>query len=374
MWPVSAGFQAAVCTSHRRTARAVMRDPNGTSLLTLYPMGGEVSVDSRRDVRRTCTDLVLSNAPGDDLIPSSSTSTLSPLTDNEVALFRGVVLPDGTTEEAPLGVFGFQNVEVEDNGDGVTVTLSDLADRSRIVTRSRWRAPFVVIAGTLLSEAIRNGLTVCWPAVPNLTYSADATVGALVVFTEGADSDPWKDLCSLASAHGCELFFDAAGVPTIRALPTPSVSATALTYSDGPLSPITKIKRSLSIATGSYNGVIVSAESTSAATPYRGEWWDNDDPNTAPTRPRPLFFASPMIATADQAQATAQALLPKYLGATEILTWSQIPNPAIDVWDLIHVVHPAVKGDTYALVDSVTHPLAAAAEATVVGRSRQVWA
>lgn len=375
MQTVSTTFQATVLNSHTRRTRCVMRNPGGTDLITLTPNAGEVSLDIRRDVRRTCTDLQLVNTPNVDLIPAAATDTLSPLTDNEVAIFQSILLPTGVFEEVPLGVFNFQKVAVADLGTGgITVTLTDLADRSRIVTRSRWRTPFVIQGNTFLSDAITAGLTTCWAAVPPLSIQADRTVAALVVFSEGANSDPWKDLCKLAADHGCELFFDATGNPILRALPTPTSANIALTYTDGTGSPITSIIRSLSIADGdSYNGVIVSAESTSAVTPFRGEWWDNDDPSQPPARPRPLFVTSPIIASAAQAQSTAQALSPKYFGASEVLTWEQVSNPALDGWDLLHVVHPDVKGDTEVLLDAVTFPFPLGDTQKVTGRSRQVW-
>lgn len=374
MYPVSAAFLATVRTSHTRTSRAVLRDPSGNGLLTLNPNGGGVTVDSRRDVRRTCTDLTLVNAPGDDLIPATGTDDLSPLTDNEVALYRGVIIPaTGLLEEVPLGVFGFEAAQIAESRDGLTITLTGLADRSRIVTRSRWRAPYAIPAGSDLTAAISTALTYCWPGNPGLTSFVSITTSVQAVFTEGGDSDPWKDLCGVAAAYGCELFMDATGTPTLRYVPTPLSSEVVATYQDGADAVLLGVTRSVSIAEGSYNGIIVTGESSGGSIPVRAEWWDNDDPTIPPARPRPAFFTSSLIVNKSQALSTAQLLLPKYLGATELVSWSQVPNPALDAWDVVHVARSTVKVSTDVVLDNFTIPLKAEDPMPVLGRGKTVW-
>ena len=376
MYPVSSAFLTQVRKSHQRRTRVLLRDPDGTGLLTLYPeRDGYVTVDSRRDVRRSCDDLRL--APlldGVDLIPSAPTDPLSPLLDNEVAIFAGVKLDDGTWEEVPIGVFGFQTITMQETRSGITLDVEDLADRSRLVTRAGWVAPYTISPGQDLALAVQLALRACWPRCPDLQVLATTTVAALAVFTEGA-GDPWKDLCGLVAAYGMELFFDATGLPVLRNLPTPSSTSPTVSYTDGADAVLTSIKRSLTIADSSYNGVIVTGESTSGAAPVRAARWDTAGSSLlSPNRPKPLFYSSSQIVTQTQADLTADAMLPRVLGATESLSWSQVSNPAHDAWDLCRVQRSTVKADTYVLLDMVKIPLTAAQPMQAVGRSRQVWA
>lgn len=377
MWPVSAELLERVRTTHRRVTEATLIDPTGGDLMTLYVDGrGSVSVDSRRDVRRGCSDLQLTPVAGVDLIPEQGMDATSPLTDNEVVLRSGIVLADGTTEWVPLGVFGFQTCTIVEDANGVRVSLTDLADRSRLVTRSRWVAPYTIPASTDLADAVTDALDVAWPGHPEVRVEATATVGALVTFTEGPDSDPWRDLCGLASAHGLELFFNAEGIPVLRDVPAPSSANPDALYLDGDDAALLTLNRSLSIAEGSYNGLVVTGESTSGAAPVRSVLWDSPEgPSlTPPERPRPAWYSSPMIVTQEQADRTCLNRLPRYLGATELLSWTQLVNPAHDVWDLVRVERAAVKAAADVVFDSVTIPLGVADAMTVVGRSRSVWA
>ena len=376
MWPVTDAFRTKVRGSHVRTTTATLLAPDGSTLLTLYPnRDASVSVDGRRDVRRTCTDLTLATGVGGvDLIPDDATDPLSPLTDNEVSIRSGITLSDGTVEWVPLGVFGFTEARFVENSNGITVSLMDLADRSRLVTRSRWRVPYTIPSGTDLATAITAALDVCWPAHPRLDARSTATINALATFTEGPDSDPWRDLCGLAAAHGMELFFDAVGVPVLRDLPAPSSDNLDATYGDGDDAVVLDLTRSLSIAEGSYNGLVVTGESTSGAAPVRSVLWQNDYgpgmTTTVPARPRPAWFTSPLITTLAQADATCRA---RYLGAQELLSWTQVVNPAHDVWDLVRVERDRIKASADVVFDSVTIPLGAQSPMTVVGRSRAVW-
>ena len=377
MYPVSDEYLARVRTTHQRTARVTLRGPDGDPLSTLHvTRDASVTADSRRDVRRTCTDLTLVPVDGVDLIPELATDPTSPLTDNEVLIESGVVLSTGETEWVPLGVFGFTECSIAEDESGVTVALRDLADRSRLVTRSRWVAPYTIPSGTDLATAVTSALDVAWPAHPELLATATATTGALITFTEGPDSDPWRDLCGLAAAHGLELFFDPLGIPVLRDSPQPSSADVVATYVDGPDAVFLTMNRGLSIAEGSYNGLVVTGESTSAAAPVRYTAWDSPTGITSsypPERPRPAWYSSPMITTQAQAAATCVARLPRYLGATELLSWTQLVNPAHDAWDLVRVERPAVKASADVVFDSVTIPLGVNSPMTVVGRSRKVW-
>lgn len=377
MYPVSPEYLTAVRTTHARTTRATLRDPYGSDLLTLYvDRRASVTIDSRRDVRRTCTDLNLVPVAGADLIPELAGDPTSPLTDNELFLESGVVLPSGVTEWVPLGVFGFQQCSIKEDDAGVRVALTDLADRSRLVTRSRWVAPYTIAAGTDLATAITAALDLAWPGHPDVQVGATASVDALVTFTEGPDSDPWRDLCNLAAGHGLELFFDAVGIPILRDLPQPSSASLDASYTDGDDAVLLTVDRALSTAEGSYNGLVVTGESTSGAAPVRSVRWDSPEgPTTvAPERPRPAWYSSPLITTQEQADRTCVARLPRYLGATELLSWTQLVNAAHDVWDLVRVERSAVKASADVLFDSVTIPLAASDPMSVVGRSRSIWA
>lgn len=369
MYGVSAAFKTKVRGPHQITVRAEIWS-GSTLLRTIEPLSGSVEIDSRRAIRRTCS-LTLA---GDDatLIPLASNATLTPY-GNEIKLWRGVVLDDGTTEEVPLGVFLLTNVNIGQRSDGTTISLSG-SDRSLRVQRARWTAPYQIRA-TNLTTALSALLLDRWP---DISTSLGATSFTVTAATLGLDNnnDPWKDAQELAKAAGYELYFDGNGTAVIVPIPDYSDTSSQATYTEDQDAVLLEISRTIS-ADETYNGVIVTGEGTQSASVFRGEAWDNDV--TSPTYRYgpfgqvPRFYSSPLITSNDQAATAAAAILSKSKGTVEQIRWSQICDPSLEGGDVVTVVNSGTGVSNVLVIDRLTIPLAADAAMSAVARNVRTW-
>lgn len=274
------------------------------------------------------------------------------------------------TEEVPLGVFILTEVDVDDEGGPVRISVHG-EDRARRISRNRWTSPYQVTSGTNAVTAITALLQDRWDDIEVVAASTSETVGA-AVFGQETDNDPWKDAQKLAEAAGLDLYFDGEGRAVIAPIPSIEDATPDFTFSEGADGVLMKVSRSANAAT-TYNGIIVTGEGTSTDIPARGEAWDEDP--TSPTYRHgpygqvPRFYSSPFITTDAQAQAVAEAMLRKSLGLSEGLQWSLLPDPSVEAGDVAQVVSSAARVAKTLIIDSVTIPLNATGVMTAVGRT-----
>lgn len=357
MYPVSDEYRAGLAGAHDAVAEFdVIRD--GRAVETdIQVLAGNIDLDGKGSTRRRGSITVEGNR--DDLDPFGT----------EVALRAGIVLPDGTREVVPCGVFGIEEPRQGDDGDGGVATVCDLFDRSKSLAGRRLTRPYPVVAGTDLGDAIGALLL---SRRPDLTLSFTSTgTAAGGVFEEGAD--PWEASRQMAASAGMELFFDPLGNCVLRPVAA-DMSDVAWEYVEGTTCTMTKVARKRTTE-GTYSMAIVTGETTDGAPVVRGEARDEDvnSPTYADGRfgERPTWLRSPFVTAQDQADAAAVALLARSAGLAEGLELSAIPNPAIDVDDLVLVVRAALGiNDIYAL-ETISLPLGAKGEMRATTRTRR---
>jgi hypothetical protein len=371
MYPVSADFKEAVRKSHSTTVKVEIYDmANGTILSTASPIGGEVTIDNRRSIRRECT-LEFVDTDG-TLVPVNNISSVLLPYNREVKIYRGIVFPNGTEELVPLGVFIITSVDITETAQGVKVTIKG-SDRSLILARAKFtNHEFYIPAGTAKETAIENILKYRYPKVKTI-FPATNQITTLLYPTLDQSSDPWREARKIAESASMDLYFDENGIARMRPIPDPDKGTAVATYEDGSDSVLIQIARSLSIDE-SYNGVIYTGEGTNLSIGVIGEAWD-DNPSSPTYRKTygevPLFKSSPTILTVAEAQEAAAAELKKVIGASEKITWDQIVNPAHDVYDLVKVTRSPVGLDKILMLDAVSIPLAASGTMNAIGRSRR---
>lgn len=402
MYPVTEEFKTQVRTSHTATIRAEVWQGD-QKLVSLEPVDGQVDIDGRRSVRRTCSLRVA--VPGDtyalEEIPGTSTYTditllyadyptmlsqvptyaqLAPagsyrtvLVDsgivpedaygfltpygNEIRLWRGIRLPDGTVEEVPLGVFVIVNVEVQEGASSTTVSVTG-SDRSLRISRAKWTEPYA-IRSTITETALGELLLDRWLDVDTSFTATGTTIGQATLGTE-SNADPWADALRLAQSAGHELYFDGNGVAVLEPTRDYDTASPDAVYLQDEEAMVLDITRSLN-ADDTYNGVIATGEGTGLDGVYRGEAWD-DDPDSptyryGPFGQVPRFYSSSLIANADQAQTAADSILSKGKGLTEQINWTQIVDPSLDVGDVVVVVNENTKVNRTLVLDRLTIPL-----------------
>ena len=371
MYPVTDTFLSSVRKSHISKIKVEIYDTaNGTILSTVSPIGGEVTIDSRRSVRRQCS-LEFVDTDG-TLVPTNNISSVLLPYNREVMIYRGIQYQDGTEELVPLGVFQLTTVEISDSPQGVKISVQG-SDRSLRVSKAKWvNHNFYIDDATAKETAIAEILKDRYPNVKT-DFPATGQVTTLIYPTLDQSSDPWKEALKIAESAAMDLYFDENGTARMRPIPDPDLGQALVEYTDGEDSVLTQLGRNLS-SDESYNHVVYTGEGTNLTIGVIGEAFD-DNPSS-PTYVTtygsvPIFKSSPNILTVAEAQEAARAELKKVLGAAEKISWDQIVNPAHDVYDLVKIVRSASGVDSTLMLDSISIPLAATSTMNAIGRSRR---
>ena len=371
MYPVTDRFLSSVRKSHISKVKVEIYDAaTGTILSEASPISGEVTIDSRRSIRRQCS-LEFVDTDG-TLVPTNNTSSVLLPFNREIKIYRGVQYLDGTEELVPLGVFQITTVEVSDSGAGVKISVQG-SDRSLRISKAKWtNHEFYIDDATPKETAIAQILKNRYPNVKT-DFPATNQVTTLIYPTLDQSSDPWKEAIKIAESAAMDLYFDENGTARMRPIPDPDLGKALVEYTDGEDSVLTQLGRNLS-SDESYNHVIYTGEGTNLTIGVIGEAFDNNpsSPTFVTTYGSvPLFKSSPNILTVAEAEEAARAELKKVIGASEKITWDQIVNPAHDVYDLVKVVRPSSGVDKTLMLDALTIPLAPTATMNAIGRSRR---
>jgi hypothetical protein len=371
MYPVTDAFLSSVRKSHISKVKVEIYDAATNTLLsTASPISGEVTIDSRRSVRRQCS-LEFVDANG-TLVPTNNKSSVLLPFNREIKIYRGVLYQDGTEELVPLGVFQITTVEVTDTASGVRITVQG-SDRSLKVSKAKWtNHNFYIENNTAKETAIAQILKDRYPNVKT-DFPATGQVTSLIYPTLDQSSDPWKEALKIAESAAMDLYFDENGIARMRPIPDPDLGKALVEYTDGEDSVLTQLGRNLS-SDESYNHVVYTGEGTNLTIGVIGEAFDNNP--SSPTYVTtygsvPIFKSSPNILTVAEAEEAARAELKKVIGASEKISWDQIVNPAHDVYDLVKIVRGPSGVNSTLMLDAITIPLASTATMNAVGRSRR---
>jgi hypothetical protein len=371
MYPVSDDFLSSVRKSHISFVKIEIYDmANNEIISTAQPISGEVTIDSRRDIRRQCA-IEFVDRDG-TLVPTNNRSSILLPYNREIKIYRGVKFGDGTEELVPLGVFLLTTVEITDTPEGVRINVQG-SDRSLRVIRAKWTShDFYIADATAKETAIQQILTDRFPGVKTM-FPATNQVTDIIYPTLDQSSNPWKEALKIAESAGMDLYFDESGTARMRPIPDPDSGAALITYQDNTESVVTSLSRTLS-SDESFNHVVYTGEGTNLSIGVIGEAKD-----TNPASPTyietygsvPIFKSSPYILTVAEAQEAAVAELRKVIGALEMISWEQIVNPAHDVYDLVKVTRTPSGVDATLMLDSITIPLSPQNTMSAVGRSRR---
>lgn len=370
-YSVSASFRPALLNDHVVSVLAQVIDSSNNVLTELNVVGGQVTVDAEREVRREAGDLVVTNQ---NLTPLQANDLLSPLNGYEIKLFRGVKYADGTVERVPLGVFGYTSVTLEDSGAGLTITLGGLVDRSQRISRARYAARQFFTNGTSVESAITSIVTAAWPDVPRNTFPATGKTLPAVGYGVEGDGNPWSDAVSIAEAKGYRLFFDQDGRLTLRAEVVDVPDTGIVNYGTTDLM-VTSLARMWDTS-DTYNGIIAVGEGSGLLIIPRAVVWDTDP--TSPTYylgdfgKRPRLYSSPLLLTDDDARSAATVQLNKSKGLGEQLRWAQIVDPSLDVDDAVGITNADMSVAAVYLLARLTIPLSPMEPMTAEARVRRI--
>ncbi len=367
MQPRSARFATQVRKSHVAITKATVLQ-GSTVIGTLYPTDGSVTVDSRRTIRRSASFTLADQ----DLNPRSTASLISPYSNSEILLERGIRFADGTEELIRLGLFLVTKVSTASDVDGVKISV-ECEDRSKVVQNKKWANPFKIASATLWSTVLedivesRIGVPV---SVSPTTYTSPSACAR--VLGAGNSGSPMNDIVELAESIGQEVFFDTTGTFVSRRIPSIDGGNISLSLSD---TDPDSILLSVSDSVGTddiFNGVIAHAEGSNINLPLASKIWDEVGSSpfrrTGPLGERPYDWSTSYISTQAQLDDVAAAIFDKVRG--EVISFSMIPDPCLDAGDTVYVNFSKSNLASYALVDTIEIPLLPDQPMTVTARMR----
>lgn len=335
MYPVTSKFLRRIRESGRRKT---VVDVYYDGLLVASDIAvseGTIRLDLEGQVRRTGSITVADPR----LVPTLS-STLSPL-GTEVKVRQGIVYPNGTEELIPLGVFRLSETSWSALGKIPTIQLYD---RSKMIADADM-GNYYGRPGKLAKDVILEILRWFYPQLdltPESVFDNVVTNYRLPGGHLFEQSSHWDAIDELAKNMGGRLYFDVDGFPRVRALQElTSTSTPDLVIDAGGV--LVDANRTYS-AEGIRNSVtVVGAAATNGAI-ARGTV-TNNDPGS------PLRYGGPYgkvcevisegsLTTTAQCLARAKLELAKYLGPSYSVDFSSVPNPALDVGDIIQFVFP----------------------------------
>ena len=376
--PISGRYAASLQGVPRKLQVATLCEVRnqGSLIATLnVEYQSTVTGDRSSAIRRICTMYLTDPNAGtaNALVQSTIDSVLSPY-GNELFPQFGITYSDGSSETVPLGVFGIEDVTVDDSAGDLVITVNG-NDRSRPVQRAGFTDIYTIAPSSNIGTAISDllmSLPVGNPMPLNFDTTSYVTGNSPTVCKPG--DDPWQICTDLAASIGNQLYFDRDGVCRFRATPDPTQASVNWAYDEGITNIATQMRRVLSRATTA-NYIIRDGEGTGNDVPVRGTAIDTG--SNSPTRYGGPFGrvvdwkASPLYATTGAAQAAADADLALSIGGVESLELTAVPKPDHDIDDVIEITRgrSGLTQNRY-VIDAYT--LSFGASATMSLRTRRV--
>ncbi len=376
MLPVSGAFLAALRSSHAMVSRAlVLTTPGDTGAdvagTALTVIDGSVVLDSTADIRGTL-DLTV-KAPWPD---TYTTADLVPY-GTEIAISRGIVFGNGNIERAPLGIFRLEDAEQDDAPQG-TIRLVG-RDRMAGIIDARLLAPVQYLSGETYGAVVEDLVLAVYPA--GVIEWDDATDTEVIGRAVIVEQDRFGFLRDLVTSVGKVMYYDYRGVLVIRDPPDPGAVVWEVDAGAGGV--LARVARSRSRA-GVYNAVVATGEALDDVPPPTGYAFDVDPASVTywlgAFGQVPTWYSSPFITTEAQARRAAASILVGHLGLPYEVSFSAVPNAALEPLDAVRITyppepgrHPTVRRETHQ-VDRLTiglGPSSLMAAATKLGRSRE---
>ncbi len=324
--------------------------------------GGEVTVDAGSKVRRSLS-VTLAAEPGlwDKLSPVGT----------ELAVHRGIRFPNGQVELIPLGVFV---IDVQKMGYAPNGRLALTApDRWVRVQRARFERPSASVRGARTRDEMSRLVGAAVPGVPRTATATSRTRLPPVVWERDRD----KAVEDMGRSIGAEALFDGHGHAVIRDVSTlaqPSKWLVDASATGVLLGADRERNRQRT-----YNVVVVSSERTDGRPPFPPQVVADTDRKSptyvgGPFGRVPYFYTSPLLTTAEQAQAAGRSILDRVRGLAAQLTLESVVNPSLDAGDVLDVLLPPERRGLARpverhIIDRLTVPLTPDGSQTILTRS-----
>lgn len=359
-YPVSTAFERVIRQSGKRKTVADIYEAGQIVAVDVPIVGGSINIDRKSGSRRAGS-IVLGDP---NFVPVAESETpLEPYA-LEISIRSGVIFPNDIEELVPYGVFRIESIEWDEGPEAIpTLVLYDrfYAIEHNIV--SRWPIDY---SGWRIHEAIEDAFH---RDNPDWVINIDGSLrnprlpGGTVLDgkSRGEGAVEWAD------SIGAELYFDVNG--EIQVAPGPEITDTTLpgdavwTVNTGDdaelLGVMISANRSLS-RTGVYNAVRVMGVPASEHTLQPSGYADDYDPTSPTYVLGPFNFQTlkvdmPSLTTNRDCTEAAKKILSRTRSLARSVTLTCIPNPALDVGDVILIEYSNGTQELH-LVDSIDFP------------------
>lgn len=325
----SVRHQAALATPTGYKRRMTFTFTRGGVSTVLEPTGGSLTQDVRRNGR---WDGRLSFASA-ALLPTSPRDLLTPF-GTTVTAELGIELLDGTVSTVPYGTYEISRSTSSAAAGQQTVDVS-LGDISNVVERYRFETPFTVTTGTDLGTMVNSVVTNRVGINPNVP-TVGAALGAARILGLDTETAPWAELLDILDGFSRTAWYDQVGNIQVGAVTTDPATAYEISV---------LASRAVDFDTRPPNVIVARGETQDGTTPPVQAVATDDNPSsptyagtgpgTSPYGRVTLYFASPLLLTAAQAQNAANTILASYVGAGATYTITVPYDPTIAAGDVI---------------------------------------
>ncbi len=286
---------------------------------------------------------------------------------NEFRVWSGVQYGDRSIELEPLVTCPITRAET----DGIALLTSlEGFDRSQRVKWARLEDDYEIAADTNYAEAIRALIDA---GVPGLTYRFASTAFTTPALVVPRQADRWQTAVDMARKIGMVLYFDGLGELVLEPETDPRALDPVDSFHEGERGVLVGISVELD-RESTYNVVCVESSNADQTEVYEATAEDDDPASPTyvggPYGRQPRFYASPLIASTDQATAAARSILEANLGVPCSLNLSAVANPRRRPGDVISVRREALGIDAVYVLDTVTIGLGATGSMTCTARTR----
>jgi hypothetical protein len=291
--------------------------------------GSSVSYDRMADARSQCqlNFFTQNNEAAKDFA--------SPTGGYEMIPYSGALV-NGEPVWVPMGVFITNDWDVSGTYGYRDISVQAV-DRSQTLART-WRLPYSIAEGTNRFQAVKDVIV---DRTRGYTpyFLADTTTETLENLIYEEDADPWTDVAlALARAGGAELYYDRLGYVVLRKVPDSGALAEVADFSSNKESAIVTPISTHSSRKDIINGVICTSEAPWLLFPVSGEVWD-EDPMSPTYRATygevPYRMTSSTASTEEACAAAAKAEFEKRYGLIEQIEFDILPDPRLDVGDVV---------------------------------------
>lgn len=327
MWPVSERWDPFLRHAARPAARALVHPPQGDPFEARL-VSWSVTADRGAQVRRSCQVVLDPDTPrGLDGVTIQGAY---------LQLDVGIDYLDGTQELIPQGYFRIDSEDTQRPGGSLSLQgvgrEKVVADDLFLMPRTESNSSGLDLIELLLLESVPDAVVV-------RRTSRDSQVARTTWETDRWQAIDGSDT-SIARSLGVEVWADGRGRYVISDVPTLS-DPPVWTVDSGDRGVLVTSAASAAVD-GVFNVVVAIGDASDGSVPV-GPVIVQDLGATSPTRVdgpfgrRVRHYSSPLLRTVGQADSAARSLLANSLGVTKGLTFTSVPNPALEPGDVVLV-------------------------------------